>query len=95
MTAFKYFLTYSGVALPLNLVSQIDENALGNRNTFFRAAYDDAGRIVLCEKLAYGEVELRHDYEYGEGGKLTRAKIDFGGDETEVVFDADGKPRQV
>ncbi len=32
----------------------------------FRAAYDDAGRLVWVEKLVYGEVELRHDYLWRE-----------------------------
>jgi hypothetical protein len=90
--ARRYFLSYSGVKLPLNLVSPIAETELENRNTYFCATYDDAGRILTCEKIVYGEVELRHDYEYGADGTLARAMIDMGGDETEVLFDADGNP---
>jgi hypothetical protein len=86
----KYFLSYSGVKLPLNLVSPVLIDALENRNTYFRAGYDSQGRLIFCEKLVYGEVELRHDYEYRDDGALARARIDMGGEETEIVFDADG-----
>lgn len=90
--AYKYFLTYSGVKLPLNLVSPLDADALGNRNTYIRASYDAANRLVRCEKLVYGEVELRHDYEYGAQGNLSRASINMSDEETVIVFDADGQP---
>lgn len=89
---YKYFLSYSGVKLPLNLVSPIAAEELQNRNTFFRAAYDDADRLVRCEKIVYGEVELRHDYEYDPEGALSRALIEMGGEETEIHFDGDGRP---
>ena len=54
----RYFLSYSGVGLPLKLVSPLAASELQNRNTYFRAVYDEAGRLVSCEKLVYGEVEL-------------------------------------
>lgn len=87
----KYFLSYSGVRLPLNLVSPVLHEALENRNTYFRAGYDARGRLIFCEKLVYGKVELRHDYEYHAEGGLARALIDMSGEETEITFDADGK----
>jgi hypothetical protein len=87
----KYFLSYSGVRLPLNLVSPIPAEALENRNTYFRAGYDADGRILFCEKLVYGEVELRHDYEYQADGALSRARVDMSGEETEITFDAEGR----
>ena len=88
---YYYFLTYSGVSLPLNLVSPLDPNDLANRNTFFRVRYDEAERLLLCEKMVYGEVELRHTYEYRAEGGLARALIEMGEDETEVLFDENGK----
>jgi hypothetical protein len=88
---YRYFLTYSGVSLPLNLMSPLDPNDLANRNTFFRARYDEAERLLLCEKMVYGEVELRHTYEYRSDGGLARALIEMGEDETEVLFDENGK----
>ncbi|ATQ69780.1 MULTISPECIES: DUF6156 family protein [Methylosinus] len=88
---YRYFLTYSGVSLPLNLVSPLAANDLNNRNTYFRARYDDADRLLLAEKLVYGEVELSHAYEYRAEGGLARAVIVLGEDETEVLFDENGK----
>ena len=41
----RYFVSYSGVKLPFNLVNPIAEGALSNRNTFIRAYFDDAERL--------------------------------------------------
>lgn len=90
--AYRYFLTYSGVSLPLNLVSPLAATELENRNTYFRAVYDAEDRLLTCEKLVYGEVELRHSYEYRSGKLLARALIAMGDDEeTEVLFDESGQ----
>jgi hypothetical protein len=86
----RYFLSYSGVKLPLNLVSPLGENELGNRNTYIRAAYDGLDRLVRCEKIVYGEVELKHEYEYDEEGVLRRAVIEMDEDSAELLFDASG-----
>ncbi len=89
----RYFLSYSGVGLPLRLVSPLAADELQNRNTFFRAVYDEADRLVSCEKLVYGEVELTHLYEYRADGVLSRARISMGDDEpTEMLFDENGAP---
>jgi hypothetical protein len=88
---FEYFLTYSGVKLPLNLVSPIAADALENRNTYIRAGFDADGRLVSCEKVVYGEVELRHDYDYRPDGYLARARISMDDEETEIVFDENGR----
>jgi len=88
--AFKYFLSYSGVKLPLNMVSPIAADALENRNTYFRAGYDAGGRMISCEKIVYGEVELRHDYDYRSDGRLAHARIDMAGEETEISYDENG-----
>lgn len=89
---YRYFLTYSGVSLPLNLVSPLEASDLENRNTYFRALYDDADRLLSCEKVVYGEVELRHVYQYRADGLLARALIAMGDeDETEVLFDESGR----
>jgi hypothetical protein len=90
---YRYFLSYSGVKLPLRLVSPLAATELENRNTFFRAKFDDADRLISCEKIVYGEVELSHLYEYRADGVLARARIGMGDDEpTEVVFDENGAP---
>ena len=71
----RYFLTYRGTTLPLCLAEELAPDALRNRNTYFRAAYGDAGRMLWLEKLVYGEVELRHDYHWRDDGTLAGATI--------------------
>jgi hypothetical protein len=88
----RYFLSYSGVRLPLKLLGPLEASELKNRNTYFRATYDAEGKIVSCEKLVYGEVELRHDYAYGADGALARARIAMGEDVSEIDCGADGVP---
>lgn len=71
----RYFLTYSGVGLPLRLITPLSADAIANRNTYFCAQFDGAGRIALCRKIVYGEVEFEHRYIYGENGALLCAQI--------------------
>lgn len=71
----RYFLTYRGVRLPLTLTEELAPDALQHRNTYFRAAFDDAGRMHWLEKLVYGEVEMRHDYRWHADGRLAGATI--------------------
>ena len=71
----RYFLSYSGVKLPFNLVSPIPEEGLGHRNTYIRAFYDADDRLTGFEKVVYGEVELIHRYDYHPGGTLRRAEV--------------------
>jgi Family of unknown function (DUF6156) len=71
----RFFGSYSGVSLPLNLVNSIAAEALSNRNTFIRGYFDEAGRLRKFEKIVYGEVELTHRYEYHSNGSLRRAEI--------------------
>lgn len=71
----RFFVSYSGVRLPLNLVNAIAEEALSNRNTFIRAYFDRADTLTGFDKVVYGEVELSHRYQYHENGRLSRAEI--------------------
>ena len=89
---YRYFLTYSGVRLPLNLVSPLDPAELENRNTYFRATYDGAGKLTTCEKLVYGEIELSHEYVYRDNGILAHARISMGDEVSEIECDANGSP---
>jgi len=72
---YRFFVSYSGVKLPFNLVNAIAPDALSNRNTFIRAWFDRTGLLSGFEKLVYGEVELSHRYEYHGNGRLRRAEI--------------------
>lgn len=93
MTSFspdscRYFLTYSGVKLPLTLKEPLEPAAIANRNTYFRAWFDADERIVALEKMVYGEVEMAHRYRYGPGGTLIEAEIsDAEGETTTLRFD--------
>src|SRR5664279_3185185 len=71
----RFFVSYSGVKLPFNLVNAIAPEALSHRNTFIRAWFDRAGLLSGFDKLVYGEVELSHRYEYHDNGRLRRAEI--------------------
>lgn len=71
----RHFLTYTGIKLPLNLLTPLQESDIANRNSYFRAYYDDQDRMVVCQKVVYGEIELEHRYEYYAGGCLRHAEI--------------------
>lgn len=71
----RYFSTYSGVTLPLQLRQELEAGAIAHRNTFFRAYYDASGRMVSLQKVVYGEIELEHRYTYGLNDELTSAEI--------------------
>ena len=71
----RFFVSYSGVKLPLKLVNPIVTDALMNRNTFIRAHFDRAGVMTGFQKVVYGEVELAHRYEYHDNGRLRLAEI--------------------
>lgn len=83
-----FFVSYSGVKLPLKLVNPVAAEALSNRNTFIRAYFDTAGMLTGFDKLVYGEVELAHRYEYHHNGVLKSAKITML-DEDPVVLSFD------
>ena len=86
----RFFVTYTGVKLPFKLVNELQAGEVENRNTFFRGYFDKQDRLTGFDKLAYGEVELMHRYEYHENGKLKRAEItDIDGEVTAISFDSD------
>ncbi|OGS92670.1 MAG: hypothetical protein A2061_02705 [Gallionellales bacterium GWA2_59_43] len=89
----RFFVTYSGVKLPFNLVSELQEHEVQNRNTYFCGYFDENGRLTGFDKLAYGEIELIHRYSYHDNGRLSTAEIsDIDGELTMVLFDANGNP---
>lgn len=71
----RFFVSYSGVRLPFNLVNPIAPEMLSHRNTFIRAYFDKAGKLRGFDKVVYGEVELSHRYQYHGNGALKRAEI--------------------
>ena len=88
---YRYFLTYSGVELPLKLVSPIELNETENRNTYFRAYYDTANRMIHCQKIVYDEIEFEHNYEYYDEGMIRQAHIvDMDDEEKTIQFSQQG-----
>lgn len=89
----RYFVSYTGIRLPLKLVNPLEEAELRNRNTFFRGYFDDQDRLVACQKVVYGEIEMQHRYEYHENGVLKLAEItDVEEEFTLMHFDLQGAP---
>ena len=87
----RYFLTYSGVKLPLKLCQPLEDEAIANRNTYFQAWFDGQERIITLKKMVYGEVEMEHRYCYHDNGRLATAEIvDADGDVKVVNFDDSG-----
>lgn len=74
-TECRYFISYSGIKLPLKLVTPLTAAELQNRNTYFRAYFDEQERLSCCQKLVYGEIELEHRYHYYPSGVLQTAEI--------------------
>lgn len=89
----RFFVTYSGIKLPLKLMNELDEAGLQNRNTFFRGYFDTQERLIKLEKVVYGELELQHLYAYHANGTLRQAEITDADDEVTVLeFDEHGQP---
>ncbi|WP_317932208.1 DUF6156 family protein [Halioxenophilus sp. WMMB6] len=89
----RMYTSYTGVALPLKLVGEIDSEAQHNRNTYFVGTYDEQDRLVHCQRIVYGEVDLDHRYRYRDSGVLECAEItNEDGDVEHLQFDDNGRP---
>jgi hypothetical protein len=88
---FRYFVSYSGVKLPLKLVNEITEDSLNNRNTYYRSRFDAHDRMLLCQKIVYGEVESAHRYHYYDNGVLKSAQITEDDEVREIHFNESGE----
>lgn len=80
----RYFISYSGMKLPLNLVNEISPEQMHNRNTYFKATYDAQGKMLLCQKIVYNEVDVQHEYQYNPDGLLVFATITEGDEVREL-----------
>ncbi|MGB0206003.1 MAG: DUF6156 family protein [Neptuniibacter sp.] len=88
-----FYLSYSGISLPLKLVSPIAPESIKNRNTFFTEKQNSDGQPLEIVKFVYGEVDLLHQYTYDEAGKIATAHItDEDGEVQQLKFDDKGKP---
>lgn len=89
----RYFLSYSGIRLPLKLTSPIGADELKNRNTYLVARYDEQDRLIQVTRMVYGDAELEHSYEYQSNGNLKQAEITIGGETQVIEFDEQGRRR--
>jgi hypothetical protein len=88
----RYFLTYTGVKLPLKLLTELEPAQLENRNTYFRGYFDGQDRLVGLQKLVYAEVEMEHRYAYHANGALRSVEITDGdGDRNIMEFGENGE----
>lgn len=92
----RYFISYTGVQLPLKLVNKLDRKGVDKRITYFTGYYDDNECLKIIEKVVYGEIEFSHHYEYGEDGILIKA-IMIENDELprSLMFNKLGEPIEV
>ena len=90
-TQCRYFVSYSGIKLPLKLVNEITNASLNNRNTYYRGYFDTMGKMLLCQKVVYGEVESEHHYQYYDNGVLRHAQITEDDEVREIHFDEFGE----
>ncbi len=89
----RFFVSYTGVKLPLKLVNPIEADALSNRNTFIRAYFNEAGLLMGFDKMVYGAVELAHRYVYHANGLLKQAEIAMLDEDTVTLcFNEAGSP---
>lgn len=90
-TEVRYFVSYSGIKLPLKLVNEITEAGLNNRNTYYRGYFDAQERMLLCQKVVYEEVESEHQYQYYDNGALKHAQITEDDEVREINFNESGE----
>jgi hypothetical protein len=90
-TECRYFVSYSGIKLPLKLVNEITEASLNNRNTYCRGYFNVQDKMLLCQKIVYGEVESEHQYQYYDNGILKSAQITEDDEVREIHFNKLGE----
>ncbi|MGZ8946375.1 MAG: DUF6156 family protein [Methylococcaceae bacterium] len=90
-TEVRYFVSYSGIKFPLKLVNEITEASLNNRNTYYCGYFDAQDKMLLCQKIVYGEVESEHQYQYYGNGVLKSAQITEDDEAREIHFNEFGE----
>jgi hypothetical protein len=86
----RYFVSYTGIKLPVRMVNPLEEKDLSNRNTFIIAYYDKDDQMIGFEKMVYSAVELSHYYDYYPSGVLKSAEIMMDDVTTFVEYDEAG-----
>lgn len=71
----RHYVSYSGVALPLKLITPLDADSVERRITYFRGYYNSQEQLVAVEKVVYGEIEFEHRYDYYPDGRIKLAEL--------------------
>ena len=71
----RFFVSYTGVKLPLRLVTAIAPEQLSNRNTFIRGYFDAAGALTGFEKLVYGEMTTGAENDIERATHIARKMV--------------------
>lgn len=71
----RHFVSYTGVKLPLKLITPLDGESVDKRITYFRGYYNAQEQLVAVEKVVYGEIEFEHRYDYYDDGRLKSAEL--------------------
>lgn len=86
----RFYVSYTGVKLPVKMVNPLEEKDLSNRNTFIIAYFDKDDRMVGFEKMVYAALELSHYYDYYPSGVLKTAEIMMDDLTTFIEYDEAG-----
>lgn len=71
----RHYVSYTGVGLPLKLITPLDAETLDGRITYFCGYYDQNEMLVAVEKVVYGEIEFEHHYTYYDDGRIKTAEL--------------------
>lgn len=81
----RHYVSYSGVTLPLKLITPLDDDSVDKRITYFRGYYNDQEQLVVVEKVVYGEIEFEHRYQYHPDGRLKSVELREADEEFRVI----------
>jgi YD repeat-containing protein len=81
----RHYVTYTGVRLPLKLITPLDDDSLDKRITYFRGYYSEQEQLMAVEKVVYDEVEFEHRYQYHADGRLKSAEMREADEEPNVI----------
>jgi hypothetical protein len=71
----RHFVSYTGVKLPLKLITPLEGESVDKRITYFRGYYNAQEQLLRVEKVVYGEIEFEHRYDYYPDGRLKSAQL--------------------
>ncbi len=71
----RHYVSYTGVGLPLKLITPIEGEVLDGRISYFSGYFDDKEQLRIVEKVVYGEVEFEHHYSYYDDGRIKTAEL--------------------